>query len=368
MKKEEFFEILGEVDEGYVKQAQNRGVGGVPIWLRWTASAAAVLTAVLILAMMGYERRKPVDWKPEFTEPADTVVTGPSNVQQPTVQKDPLRMPLVALNVGGGSDSANGIGYPSECEFWSGEKQTRFQDDSAPRTRTVSFNGNTYTGTYQYSIVQIPDIYQTDYYALQNGKFAVYHATGKLSLLSIYGKDSGEMTADDCFEHALEAAMQIADVSEYVLTVIPTETLHWYRFERYIGDIQTAERISIGVTTTGEITQLVCVQLGAFDSVLSSDTTVDDIVARSVDALFSSQADDVLNTKINQIYGDLNKKYPDSSPSLSYEVTNSLLVALPDGTLGLLQTVSADVALSIENGWIDHDCSLFQVLVKCEKE
>ena len=53
MRKEDLFELLGDIDEAYVEQARQSGkTKVVSPWRRWSVVAAAVLAAVLILAVM----------------------------------------------------------------------------------------------------------------------------------------------------------------------------------------------------------------------------------------------------------------------------------------------------------------------------
>lgn len=360
MTGQELLEKMSLVDPAYIEEAEAVPEKPVKAWRKVVALAACI---GVILGTIILTRPSTPGSAPTSTETTENQ-TDPTSTMEPTTKAPAIS--LVALCVSGQSDSTIGAEITSELEWWSCDC-TEFQDDSAPRTLTVTFNGNSYTGTYKYSVVYMPEIYQSDYYEMENGDFSVHPETGELESFDLDDRQYGEMTAEDCLEIAEEAARQIADISEYTLTVEPGKTLHWYTFTRYIGDVKTAERISIGVSTAGLVRRFESTQLGAFDVNYAASATLSTSAAQSIEALFSEQADAVLEEKINMMYAGLDEAYPDSDPTLSYEVTESRLVMLPDNTLGVLQTVETDVTTTVENGYIQHNQSLFYILVKCEQ-
>lgn len=58
MKKEEFAEVLGEINENYVKDAQALGKGKKPAWLKWGAAAACLcFVAGLVIPALDHKGR-----------------------------------------------------------------------------------------------------------------------------------------------------------------------------------------------------------------------------------------------------------------------------------------------------------------------
>lgn len=284
---------------------------------------------------------------------------------EPTKTTIPEPVSLVALTLGNTSDSPMAVGIPVEYDFWGLKSRAPFQDASAPQTMTVTFNGESYTGSYQSSHILPPNTFQEDdYYIDGECLFTVNAETGELTgflPMDLKSIQEGNETVEACRSAALAfAAQQFGDLSQFRITssegLTPT-----FQFVRYIGDMKTAEIFVINVSNAGNICGFSSMMLGCFGNgtqtlTLSTEKT------ESVALLASTKATDILEAKMQDIYATIGKRYTNMK-TFSYEIKDSWLVPLPDGTMGTLY----NTVMYLHNAEGESMySSLIQVLVKCE--
>lgn len=241
---------------------------------------------------------------------------------------------IIALEIGGSADSADGGVHSSEYPLWSPESLTRHADSTAPDTLTVEFDGVSYEGRYLYSAANGFNTYQTHYYEADNADFAVNAESMELETLLLF-PDVPEpygLSAGECKDIAVKAASEFIDVNEYELKINPGEYYHGYHFIRCIDGIETCDRLSVGIAVTGELATLSLNSVNVFQNIpqaLSGETEEKTNVLQSQNAL------EVLEEKISQIYQNTDNIY--------YEIAGKTLVVLDDNELGMVYAVDVSI-------------------------
>lgn len=313
---------------------------------------------VLMVLCILFSACQATPMQPETTAPAQAESSQPTT--QPTQQTEPQTeaLSLVALLVDSGSDSTIATSQAAEYELWPSEKLNAFQDSAAPQTKTVVFDGISYTGTYQKSLVSPPDTYQADYYEFEKGHFAVNATNGKVVDFLLHIIEEGDKTLAECQEIACNFASQFADISDFSIEVRESSVTNAFIFTRSNGNVNTAERIIVGVSPAGRIKSFSSTMLGVFDE-LNSVSSAN--MENSITLLCSEQAETILDTKLQSLYANVDK----TDATVSYEIEDQWLLPLPDGTLGKLYTVNVSLSRRTDEG-ISLSGSLLQILVKCE--
>lgn len=160
----------------------------------------------------------------------------------------------------------------------------KYVDEKAPKTATVEFMGQQYTGEYQQHKYIGDNIYPILEYKSENVSFDVME-NGKLC--GIHLPESGSekipneehLSEEEYIELAAQAAMQIADVTDWkVRRFFPifhdrdgTHTMYFVQFAKYIGEIETDESVSVYIEPTGYIYSICFYMLGEFDEGIAED-------------------------------------------------------------------------------------------------
>lgn len=255
----------------------------------------------------------------------------------------------VALELGCGSDGEVQGVHNSEYDLWSNDNRAMHSDDTASQTATIAFNDKTYTGTYWYSTVLIYCNYQSDYYQMDNGWFALNHETGEL--VTFLCPSSQELSDDP---YSLEETRKIADefvskyitLSDYTVTDTEREYVNGHTYVKYIDGMKTADSVTIGVSPIdGEVVSFGALELNQFDGSISqkSAKTLSDSTPALVDA------------KVKSIYSG-NTAFTD------YEMTNPVLCLLENGEIGIVCTIEANFTFDD----LSHSGELTYVLTKYE--
>lgn len=241
---------------------------------------------------------------------------------------------MVAYEIAAAVDSNDGGIHADEYSEWSTEKCTPFVNTSIMKSKEVTFNGKTYIGEYWYSITELFNTYQTDYYTFDGGWFSVNRLDGSLSSIVFYNINTGKQTVEDCKGEALRLAKQYIDVDQYELSTRSDEYINTFIFQRYVDGYKTCAKLSIGFSTNGDIVTF---------NVMMTKEIEESVKQRginnvnSVAELFGSKhAVELLDDKVKTMYPTL----------LNYEVTEKVLVVLADGSIGMVHIADVNYSVS----------------------
>ena len=325
---------------------------------KWTLVLASILLIVFISACTV----APIETlPPSLGEPISTQEATAEPTAESTAPPFSETFSLVALALGNTSDSPLAAGIPVEYDFWS-KVSGSFQDPSAPPTMTVTFNGKSYTGAYISSHILPPNTFQGDkYYTDGECLFTVNAKTGELTgfiPMDINSLEEGDKTVEERRDAACTFAEQFGDLSQFQITQLSDDPTTTFYFVRYIDNMKTAESFSVDVYPSGRIRGFSGMMLGCFESETSTLSTN---MASSIELLASQKAADVLDVKMQDIYATIKK--PANANTFSYEIKDSWLLPLPDGTMGTLY----NMRMCLHNAAGEAmDSFLIKVLIKCE--
>ncbi|MCD7783732.1 MAG: hypothetical protein LUI15_07605 [Firmicutes bacterium] len=242
---------------------------------------------------------------------------------------------IAAFELDGSYDDGDTGVHSSDYSLWSDENTSRYANLSAPETYTVTFDGTEYEGEYLYSYIYGYNTYTSDYYDIDNGKFAVNAQSGEIVYMQrFYDGDDNEnacvYTVEQCTEIATSFAEEYIDVDEYEIKIIETSLFTGCYFIKTIDGIESWDQIGVVVSkVVGKVELFMCGMLSSYDASTASTASLTD----SVSALTSENATSALETKLDAIYGEYE----------SYEVQNRILAKLASGDVCLISYVSVEV-------------------------
>lgn len=261
---------------------------------------------------------------------------------------EPPSTSISVLEIGAAVDSSDGGVHVSEYEIWSENNCNLHVDTSAPGSMKISFNGKECVGEYWYSIVETGYLHISDYYTYSEGWFSVNRENKQLETIILTDFGSGEKTLDDCLKNAVTIAQQYIDLSQYELVSIAGDPVYSYQFIKKIADIETSDRLSVGVSSSGEITSFTNFTSAKNEFTDSNETR------RLIEDFTSSDTNKMLENKIKSIYKDFS----------SYSVVDKRLVKLEKNKLGMLYTIDVDLKPTIlSEDEVMVDTSRIQLLV-----
>ena len=230
-------------------------------------------------------------------------------------------------------DLNDGGTHVEEYPLWTVENCNAFSNSNAPAIKSVVFNGEEFTGSYWYSVIELYNNYQSDYYEFPGGWFAVNSSTGELVSIVFYSIREGDKTSEQCLELATTLAKQYIDIGEYVVNTVPGEFVHSYTFTRYINGIETCSKLSVGISTSGDIVAFSHMMLDAFDTSDSGklDTQVSNVELATT--AIEERSSDIMAKKISTIYPENER----------YVISKKLLVILESGKPGIVYFVDVDL-------------------------
>lgn len=271
-----------------------------------------------------------------------------SNTNIPQETKE---LGISVLEIGAAADSMDGGVHISEYETWSESNCNPHTDTAAPASMKVSFNGKEYIGEYWYSIVEVGYPHMSDYYTCEDGWFSVNRDNKKLETILFMSFDSGKLSVDECRKSAETIAQQYIDLSQYRLTATAGDPVHSYQFIKMMGNLETTDRLSVGVSSSGEITSFTNFTFEQNSkSVFANSANTNSVV----ESLSSSTVDASLEEKIESIYSDYS----------SYSIVNERVVELENDGVGILYTIDVDLEpTSLSDGEIMLNSSRIQLLV-----
>ncbi|MCD7944810.1 MAG: hypothetical protein LUH43_08030 [Clostridia bacterium] len=262
---------------------------------------------------------------------------------------------LVAFEIGGSSDDSDPGSHSSEYALWSDENYLQHEDSTAPETYTITFNGVELTGTYLYSRTGYGDLFQRNYYQIEasdgylGGYFTIRTDTNEVvdfvrghEYPENYDDDvRGEYSFEQCKASAEALVSQYIHIEDYELETEEEGALDHFVYTYCVDGIETKDRVSILVSTyTGEVTLFSAGDLGAFseNSEVTATSTVN--TSDAAEVLTSDEAEEILEAKVNAIYSDYD----------SYEIYYQVLIKLPDGSIGMLNTVTVKYSTELDTG------------------
>lgn len=257
---------------------------------------------------------------------------------------------LVAIEMDGKSALYDGYNTSNSADSL---QQTIFHDETAPETVTVEFEGKEYTGTYDYSYYDSYRINQGNTYKLGDMYFSVSAENGKLLGITLDPELSGDKTLEECRSIAKSVAGKYIDTDKYNLEEKTGDRLHFYTYKRHLHGQETAEYLSVIVTSSGEISSFNSSMLGSFDSAnLKKNTSIE-----YVETLCSPEAENIATNKAKSVIGK----------EQMYKNTEKIcLIALPDGTVGMAYDINFEKRVPTNEGFVYVESFTKRVLVKEE--
>ena len=273
---------------------------------------------------------------------------GCKNAKPTPVQDTEATVTLVgyeALELGG-YDNLDGGTHTSEYPLWSAEMLSYHQNTAAPAEAVVTFQGQTYSGSYLYSAVKQPNLFISHRYKGSNVYFELNGETGQLTFLMFSQELAQQATLSEsaCRQVADAIADDYITLSEYQVERTTQDyyenKLYTYTYYREVNGYRTSDQMTVAVDGNGTLISFGMYMLGAF---ATPQTVVYD----------RQMADAALQTKLTAIYSG----YPVQK---NHEVDDVMLVRLEDGSCGFLYTVSNEFVID-EEGSLG---SLVQILLK----
>ncbi len=243
---------------------------------------------------------------------------------------------IVVLEPGGNWSPYGGV-HNDDIPFWSTNSYAK-----AKEKVTVTFNGNTYKGTFEYSEKLFPRNYQVDRYSTEDNKsFGIRNDT--LELVYFRYKPE-EMTTQKLPDSQLDSIAEdfvksYIDTSKYTLekSNISYEQQYKYDLLPYNG-VDTYAKFIVRLSQyTGEV----CL----FKSTMIHEYNIKELDSWKEDMLEIEEVlPEKVEEKIKELYGS-DPKYQ------SHKVGLPIICKLPDGNYGLYVTVSVSLVEFGEDGF-----------------
>lgn len=221
----------------------------------------------------------------------------------------------------------------SEFPLW--ENYGYYQDESAPKEASVKFNGKTYSGVYDSSLMRVPRLYVTHRYEGDNFFFEIEDKTGKLSYIDFSYKstDKSPVSKEKCRQIADSIADDYIDLSDYKVreNTEPDDYLSSFTYYREISGYETTDTLTVVVQGNGNISSFGRKMLGSFKDVKS--VNIDKEKAKSV-----------IEAKLKSIHQDkidLN----------NYSIKSIILIRLDEDSVALYYVISFYYRIEMEGGY-----------------
>lgn len=238
---------------------------------------------------------------------------------------------LTSLQYGRSESGSIQAGHRTELNM----DTQRFQSADAESTLSMEINGVTYD--LDYSITERSPYYQDELYKYtanteQGTVFAkIDVATGKCvdwtGVIRQLEEGQTALTHEQQYEIAYKFLQTHVDCPEEYRTVFQNgENLWFVYFARYVGDLETYERVEVVVDQTGNIMSYSLEHVGHMNGVGTVPTSIIEM------------AHEELEHRGHDIYGNLGEGY-----EYALETVIDCLVRLDDGRLALNGHVNADI-------------------------
>lgn len=223
--------------------------------------------------------------------------------------------------------------YPNlDYPFWYQE----VEQGTAPQNASVVFEGGTYEGAYESSLIRSPNAYVSHRYSGEDGvSFEIHGETGVLTRIE-FDKPAPSTTQkqDDCRKIADRLAEKYVKIKDYSVRTVKLAEGYRFIYYRELRGLESADKIEIGVYGDGSIL--------SFDTVMVGKTEVTPIPGKDEQAMTEA-----LEAGIREKYEELVKYEAQDDP---------LLVFLEDGSPAylyenvLLRTETWSEAIPDEDG------------------
>ncbi|MBR6682644.1 MAG: hypothetical protein IKL40_06640 [Clostridia bacterium] len=151
-----------------------------------------------------------------------------------------------------------------------------YDDESAPKEFTVTFNGKTYSGTYEQTEVEDYIPYLIYHYECNDGsdckKFMINADTKEIVNISFKNNDTPAKEIDiaACQKIADDIADDYIKLSDYVSSISfisSTDSYCDFTYSRNIDGFETPESIKIRIGAQGNLIQLSLISAGEFKNI-----------------------------------------------------------------------------------------------------
>ena len=214
----------------------------------------------------------------------------------PTERPKELRDCYVLDASNGASGAANP--YAKERGTWG---NVTFQAEDAPEQMTVSFNGQSYVGTYDYSQYNYGSYLKHFYTTDEPVKFGINADNNELVYINLmthaYFSEQGTLPdlddpAAETAALAKEYAGQFIDITEYEMSLYSEKEFEYvddgggrytdytYDFTRSVGGIATMDRVRVRINSKGTLEFIL---IGDKDSYTEAASRADDIARINVE-------------------------------------------------------------------------------------
>lgn len=154
---------------------------------------------------------------------------------------------LVAYEVGGATDAADGGVHQTEYSLWENALKP-YEDPTAAATYLFAFSDEIFELSYAYSMMEYGELYQKDYYESDVAKVGIRHDTGEVVWYVSQKNVSGLTCHPELYtlaycQSAAEAFLRnYVNLDEYQQeNVSEEETFCDFRYRKHIGGIPTVE-------------------------------------------------------------------------------------------------------------------------------
>ncbi len=222
-----------------------------------------------------------------------------------------------------GQDNLNKKPHP----YWNEGNVYSFQDPSAPKEISVTFNGETYTGKYVDSVVETPKNYIQHNYSGDIARFSINSKTGELVdyMLKRFKPGVFTATADDFKQTAENIASKYIKTEDFKLEIESVDdngnSYHKFKYYKEVNGIITSEYFKIGFYSTGELYFVETSLTGLFDN-MSFELDYD-------------KAEKVLEERLHSLY-DASREITD------WEIKTKRVVGFDKNMYGIFYSVYVD--------------------------
>ena len=206
------------------------------------------------------------------------------------------------------------------------------QSSSPEKTKTIIFDGKTYTGNYIYSSTDRFNTHRSNYYEFDGGHFSVNESTNKMDSIVFTVLDAGKVSSTDCESEAFRIASQYININDYELSVTSDEFNHGFQFVRYIDGVETGARLSVIISTTGKLHGMNYTMIDELDAYIKEHGRSD---MEATVNLFSSKSSKSLVEKI------IDENYDNNA---GCSIPSGIRIVSTDGQLGMYYEVKVDLA------------------------
>ena len=234
-------------------------------------------------------------------------------------------------------DCVSDIDLVCEYDVWN---QGTFQDDSAPKEVTVTIQGKTVTGYYDYSSCVLQSNYISHRY-IGYEPFVMFDvdSDNNVVFFSMIGSDDGAgepLTEPQCQAVAKAFLLEhyTDDLSAYRITdTLTVGDRYAFTFTKYIDGYATADSAYVSVNTNGCVECVSSHMLGRINSKTKINFDMDAVEQ----AIFS---------KLDTMYADVKDRYAE----ITYTVTDTSVTVLRDGTQAVYCTVDIECYSQTDTG------------------